>query len=315
MVYKRYVDDIFVLFKSKEHLRLFVNYTNSKYRNIKFTFETEDSNNFSFLDVKITRQNKRFVTSIFRKATFSGVFTNYDSFISDTYKIGLVHSLLFQFFKICSSMENFHIEVELLRSIFKCNNYPVNIIDQCIKKFFDKLYVPKQIVPTVPKKELLVVLPYLGTFSLNLRKRLYKSVSKSLPQCNIKVIFQSKNRLSSFFKFKDSIPSHLRSHLIYKFQCSNCNITYYSETERHLKVRAGEHISMSPLTGKRVNNNKKSSVKDHCLLSGHVCSFEDFTVINYESHKFKRLTKESLLFTKNNALSNKQAKSLKLELF
>ena len=148
---------------------------------------------------KLLRLNKRFVTSIFRKATFSGVFTNYDSFISDTYKIGLVHTLLFRFFKICSSMENFHIEVELLRSIFKCNNYPVNIIDQCIKKFFDKLYVPKQIVPTVPKKELLVVLPYLGTFSLNLRKLLYKSVSKSLPRCNIKVIFQSKNRLSSFF--------------------------------------------------------------------------------------------------------------------
>ena len=105
------------------------------------------------------------------KATFSGVFTNYDSFIFDTYKIGLVHILLFRFFKICSSMENFHIEVELLRSIFKCN-YPVNIIDQCIKKFLEILYVPKEIVPTVPKRKLLVALPYLGTFSLNLRKRL-----------------------------------------------------------------------------------------------------------------------------------------------
>ena len=122
---------------------------NSKHRNIKFTFETEHSNNFSFLDDKITQQNKQFLTSIFRKATFSGVFTNYDSFISDTYKIDLVHVLLFQFLKMCSSMENVHIEVELLRSIFKCNNYHVNIIDQCIKKFFDKLYVPKQIVPTV----------------------------------------------------------------------------------------------------------------------------------------------------------------------
>ena len=60
---------------------------NSKHRNIKFTFQTEDSDNFSFLDVKITRQNKQFVTSVFGKATFSGVFTNYDSFISDTYKI------------------------------------------------------------------------------------------------------------------------------------------------------------------------------------------------------------------------------------
>ena len=79
----------------------------------------------------------------------------------------LVHTLLFQFFKICSSIESFHLKVELLRSIFECNNYPVNIIDQYIKKFLEKLYVPKQIVPTVPKKELLVVFPYVRTFSLN----------------------------------------------------------------------------------------------------------------------------------------------------
>ena len=121
------------------------------------------------------------------------VYANYNSFILETYKISLVHMLLFRFFKICSSMENFHIEVEHMRSIFKCNNYPVNKIDQYIKKFLDKLYVPKQIVLTVPKKELLVVLPFSGMFSLNLRKHLHKAVRKSLPQCNIKVIFQSKN--------------------------------------------------------------------------------------------------------------------------
>ena len=104
VVYKHYVDNIFVLFKFKEYLKLFVKYMNSKHRNIKFTFETEDSNNFSFLDIKITGENKRFVTSIFCKFTFSRVFTNYNSFISDTYKIGLVHSLMLPFFKICSSM-------------------------------------------------------------------------------------------------------------------------------------------------------------------------------------------------------------------
>ena len=67
--------------------------------------------------------------------------------------------------------------------------------------------------------------------------------------------------------------------------------------------------------GKKVHNNKKSPVKDHCLLSGHVCSFDDFTVLNYESHKFKRLIKESLLVTKDKPLLNKQVKSLRLELF
>ena len=288
---------------------------NSKHKNIKSTFEIEDLNNFSFLDVKITRKYKRFVTSTFRKATFSGVFTNYDSFIFDTYEIGIVHTLLFRFFKISSSMENLHTEVEHLRGIFKCNNYSLNIFDQYIKKFLDNLSVHKQIVPTVPKRKLLIVLPFLGKFSLNLRKRLYKLVRKSLPQCSIKVVFQSKNRLSSFLKFKDSIPLYLRSHLNYKFQCSDCNITYYGETERHLKVRASEHISKSQLTGKRVNNNKKSSVKDHCFLSGHVCSFDDFTVLIYELHKFKRLIIEFLLATKDKPLLNKHVKSLKLEFF
>ena len=175
------------------------------------------------------------------------------------------------------------------------------------------MYVHKQIVPTIPQKELLVVLPFLGTFTLNLRKRLYKSVGNSFPLCNINVIFQSKNRLSS--KFKDSILLYFRSHLIYKFQYSNSSITYYGETERHLKVRAGEHISTSPLTGKKVNNIKKTSVKDHCLLSGHLCSFDNFAVLTFESHKFKRLIKESLLVTKDKPLLNKQIKSLKLELF
>ena len=154
---------------------------------------------------------------IFGKATFSGVFTNYDSFIFYSFKIGLVHTLLFRVFKICSSMENFHIEVQRLRSIFKCNNYPFNITDQCIKKFLGKLYVPKQIVPAVPKRELPAALTFLGKHSLNLRKHLHKSVSKSLRQCNIKVIFQSKNRLSNLFKFKDSIPLYLRSHLFTNF--------------------------------------------------------------------------------------------------
>ena len=92
---------------------------NSKQKNTKFTFETEDCKNFLFLGVKITRISKRFVTSIFCKATFSRVYTNYDSFILETYKISLIHTLLFPFFKICSSMENFHTEVQHMRSIFK----------------------------------------------------------------------------------------------------------------------------------------------------------------------------------------------------
>ena len=53
---------------------------NSKRKNIKFAVEAKDLNNFSFLDVRIARENKQFVILIFRKATSSEVFTSYDYF-------------------------------------------------------------------------------------------------------------------------------------------------------------------------------------------------------------------------------------------
>ena len=56
IVYRRYVDDIFVLFSSKEHLKPFVNYMNEQHRCIKFTSETDQNNSFSFLDINITCQ-------------------------------------------------------------------------------------------------------------------------------------------------------------------------------------------------------------------------------------------------------------------
>ena len=44
----------------------------------------------------------------------------------------------------------------------------------------------------------------------------------------------------------------------------------HGETERHLNIRPGEYLSLSAITSKRVNNSKKSAVKDHCLFFNHL---------------------------------------------
>ena len=150
---------------------------------------------------------------------------------------------------------------------------------------------------------------------MNLRSRLYNFFNKTLPQCNLKLIFQSKIRLSNLFRFKDIISNELHSHIVSKFLCSNCNITDYGKTEFRFKVKFGEHLSLSALTGKRVNNDKKSAVKDHILLNDHVCSFEDFSILAYESNTFKLLIKGSLLVSRDKPLLNKQVKSIPLQLF
>ena len=128
-VYKRYVDDIFVTFNSYSQLLKIVDYMNHQHPNIKFTFEVEKNNNFSFLDVKICRANNKFTTSVFRKPTFSGVFTNFDIFIPISYKHGLVNTLIIQCFTKCSSYEKLHNEIVYLKEIFKRNRHPNDFVD------------------------------------------------------------------------------------------------------------------------------------------------------------------------------------------
>ena len=81
---------------------------NKKHPNIKFAFEYEHNNTFSFLDVKICRENNKLTTSVYRKPTFREVFTNFKSFITTVQKFGLVYTLLHRCFNITSSYEKFH---------------------------------------------------------------------------------------------------------------------------------------------------------------------------------------------------------------
>ena len=96
--YRRYVDDIFVLFRSPDHLEKFKNYLNSKHRTSRFTCEKEHNNSMPFSDVLITRTSNGFKTSVYHKPTFSGVYSNFNSFISEEYKVGLIFTLLFRTF-------------------------------------------------------------------------------------------------------------------------------------------------------------------------------------------------------------------------
>ena len=61
-----------------------------------FTYEIEQNNCLPFLDVLDTREGESLSTSLYRKPTFSGLYTNFYSYIPDKYKKGLIFSLLFR---------------------------------------------------------------------------------------------------------------------------------------------------------------------------------------------------------------------------
>ena len=78
VIYRGYVDDKFLLFCSKHHIEKFRNYLNRQHKKIKKKFE---ENSIWFLDIKTSRDNNKFTTSVYQKPTVSGVFTNFGSFI------------------------------------------------------------------------------------------------------------------------------------------------------------------------------------------------------------------------------------------
>ena len=178
----------------------------------------------------ISRSENSFKTSVYYKTTFSGVYSNFNSFIYDHYKIGLIFTLLFKTISIVSDFSRFHTEVDHLKEILRKNAFPIKLVDNCIKTVLNKTFLHTPVALTVEKKELFIALPYLGNLSIAIRPCLQNSINKNLPLCKIKVIFKSTKRLSKFFHFKDKVPFSLQPNVVYKFSCDRCNATYYGKT-------------------------------------------------------------------------------------
>ena len=139
-------------------------------------------------------------------------------------------------------------------------------------------------VLNVPKRNVFVKLPFLGSTSFQVRKKLQKLVSDKLRSCNLRIIFVSPVRVKSFFTFKDKLPKMLLSGLVYQYKCGGCNATYYGKTKHHFKVRICEHLVISHLTEKKVkiDNNKLTAIQKHLLCCNYCPSFEDFSILTRE---------------------------------
>ena len=116
------------------------------------------------------------------------------------------------------------------------------------------------------------------------------------------------------FRFKDQVPYNLRSSVVYEYTCDGCNSFNYGETERHLKVRSGEHRGISPLTFKKTKPSKEGSIRDHFLECDNP-SFDEFTILAHGYKTYLLEIKESLLIKRNQPVLNKNISSATLHLF
>ena len=182
-------------------------------------------------------------------------------------------------------------------------------------KFLNNVHLVKENVPTVEKKRLLLVLPFLGTTSLQTRTKLRKELTGVLNCWKLEVVSKCQTRLSNSFLYKDPIPKDLISGDVYKFQCGLYNESYYGESIRHLDIRSGKHIGLSPLTGKKVIPSNNSDISDRFLHCNFLASFNNFRVLAHENKKYLLEIKETLLIMRDKPSLNRNINSAPLYLF
>ena len=306
-VYRRYVDDTFLIFYTKEDSIAFFDFLNTQNDNIKFTKEDEDNNMLSFLDVLVTRVDGTLCTSVYRKRTFSGLFMKYDSFVPIQCKRSLVYGLINRSWKICSSVESFENEVKFLKNILGANGYPYKFISRQINKFIKSKQNSNSQLPIGPeKKSVFLLLPFCGDNSTKLQKQLIRIMGKVAPWTRLQAIFKPSYKLNVLSKLKSQISLLNKSNVVYKLDCEECEEFYIGQTTRRLKKRIQEH-----------KTKEFSSVYRHSSITYHKFNFDSPVILAADTKEIRLKVKESLLIREYSAHQslNVKIQSLKCKLW
>ena len=129
----------------------------------------------SFLVVEISQENGKFVTTIYLKPIFSGVYTHFEILVPSIHKFGMTYILLHKCFTLCSDWTKFHRELVIhfpkkwLSGIVfgrVLRSFNIHIIS------YNKLRITKSTLAIVERKPLYLVLPYFGLIPLQVRNKI-----------------------------------------------------------------------------------------------------------------------------------------------
>ena len=319
----RYVDDTFTFIK-KGRIEAVVQCLNGFHDSIKFTFEKEEDQRISFLDVKVIRNGDgTFETDIHRKSTDTNIYLNWNSWSPRAWKLGTLKGLIRRAFLVCSATESRNKEVRFLKNIFiKVNNYPSKVVNKMVNDVRTKMLtenqstgsgvsaasVPLDSVGDASKEEIhtpYICLPFKGTQGEKIVRKFKDTLKKSLPtNVTPRIVYKGK-KLGDFFRIKDKIPNKHESDLIYAFEPEG-EIEYVGETKVRFETRPYEHCF----------TDKESAVYKHAESNNISISTNDFKILDRGySNTVDRKLAEALYVKELDPVLNRQKKSYKLHLF
>lgn len=285
-MYYRYVDDIFSYFVSKASSLKFFDKLNRLHPALRFTLEEEENNSLPFLDVRVTRSVSGITTSLYRKPTFTGLYTPWDSFSPTLYKINTIRALTHRIIRICSPsvIED---EFNTLRSILSKNGYPGHLLDKLITLDQRQRRFGPKLCPLV------IRLPWLGRVTERLIRKANDAVRLAYFAGEVRAVFNT-NR--AFSLPKERLPTHSLSNVIYLFECRQCESRYVGRTSQRLAERIKQHVpqhlvdSVQDPNKKRRGRPPKLSDGFQSAIACHLAANRD-CCLSYRESNFKVLSR------------------------
>ena len=187
MTYFRYVDDCFFFWeKNKKEIDELFSVFNKTNSSITFTSEKEKNDELAFLDVLVRRHKNHFLTSVYRKKTFTGNYINFHSFCSIKRKTNLIRTLCHQAYNICSKELFVDVIYQKQKLILNKKVYPQELVNKTINLHLKSLDKVKTAGPD--KCLITFLLPYVNRNSRILEKNI-NQISKSYYLAKLRVIF------------------------------------------------------------------------------------------------------------------------------
>ena len=288
MYYRRYVDDTFVVFESQEEAVEFHLKLNDMHKSLAFTSEEESKNKLAFLDVLVERSENSFITTVYRKKTFTGQYMKWSSFAPRQRKINLIHTLVRRAVSICSQ-RRLQEELDKIKTILLDNGYPDDVVDLNIARRVEllkrgKLHGPRPC-------PLYMKLPWIGDKSVVFEKKLKNAVRFCFNAGSLRVIFSTTPLMK--INIKDPLPTLARSNVVYNFECL-CEKRYVGRTTQRLMDRITQHIPSVIRNHKKDGVIPDSKLQDSAIAQ-HLCENKDCADA-YNHERFTILAQARSLF-------------------
>ena len=238
--------------------------------NLSISHEAECNGSLAFLDILMTRRlDGTLQRKIHRKATWSGRYLQFSSFVPVAYKRGLVRTLFHRARNICTE-DQLEKEEEFIKQTLQANGYPESFIERHRQQ-----KNRAEPVHVASKKQVVIFLPFKGDHVFNqINHNLKSALKRSYMAAELRLLQTTKGLCLKTHSIGSNQST--ASHVIYQFTCS-CGDTYIGRTDRCLAQRVSEHIPkwlVQRMTQPRTSTlacdkNPASSITKHLMKTGH----------------------------------------------